>query len=117
VQWPEGCGNEAQWLKSINPHYFIKHLQALRVVVVVLLLFARPRLSALGRSSVSFAATLSVKSLNGAIGLGGGRVLQALGVVVVLLQADEWLLTLGATGVVLSAALAVEGLGWAVWRN
>lgn len=89
----------------------------MRVVVIVLLLLALPRLGTLSRSSVAFAAALSVKSLNGAIGLGGGRILQTLGVVVVLLQADEWLLTLGATGVVLSAALAIEGLGWAVWRD
>jgi hypothetical protein len=89
----------------------------LRVVVVVLLLLALPRLGALSRSSVSFASALSVESLNGAIRLGGGRVLQTLGVVVVLLQADKWLLALGATGVVLSSTLAVEGLGWAVWRD
>jgi hypothetical protein len=89
----------------------------LRVVVVVFLLLACPRLSALSRSSVSFAAALSVESLDGAIGLGGGRVLQTLGVVVVLLQADEWLLALGATSVVLSSALTIEGLGWAVWRD
>jgi hypothetical protein len=92
-------------------------LQALRVVIVVLLLLALPGLGTLSRSSVAFAAALSVKSLNGAVGLGGGRILKTLGVVVVLLQADEWLLTLGATGVVFSTALAVEGLGWAVWRD
>lgn len=89
----------------------------MRVVIVVLLLLALPRLSALSRSGVAFATALSVKSLDGAIGLGGGRILQTLGVVVVLLQANEWLLTLGATGVVLSSALAVEGLGWAVWGD
>ena len=89
----------------------------MRVVVVVLLLLTRPGLGTLGRSSVAFATALSVKSLDGAIRLGGGRILQTLGVVVVLLQADERLLAFGATGVVLSAALAVEGLGWAVWGD
>jgi hypothetical protein len=89
----------------------------LRVVVVVLLLLALPRLGALSRSGVAFPAALSVESLDGAIRLGGGGILQTLGVVVVLLQADEWLLTLGATSVVLSSALAVEGLSWAVWGN
>ena len=102
------------WLRSINLRSLIQDLQALRVVVVVLLFLACPRLGTLGRSSIAFTAALSVKSLDGAIRLGGGGVLQTLRVIVVLLQADEWLLTLGATGVVFSTALAVEGLSWAV---
>lgn len=89
----------------------------MRVVVVVLLLLARPGLGTLGRSSVAFAAALSIESLDGSIRLGGSRILQTLGVVVVLLQADERLLALGATGVVFSTALAVEGLSWAVCGN
>ena len=101
-------------IRSINFCSLIRHLQALRVVVIVLLLLARPGFGTLGRSSIAFTSALPVKSLDGAIRLGGGRVLQTLRVVVVLLQADEWLLTLGATGVVFSTALAVEGLSWAV---
>ena len=61
------------------------HLQALRVVVVVLLLLASPGLSALSGPSVAFAAALSVEGLDGAIRLCGGGILQALRVVVVLL--------------------------------
>ena len=105
------------WLRSINIRSLVQNLQALRVVVVVLLLLACPRLSTLGRSSITFTAALSIKSLDGAVRLGGGRVFQALGVVVVLLQANERLLAFGATCVVLSTALSVEGLSWAVWGN
>lgn len=101
-------------IRSINFRSLIRHLQALRIVVVVLLLLACPGLGTLGRSSIAFTSALPVKSLDGAIRLGGGGVLQTLRVIVVLLQADEWLLTLGATGVVFSTALAVEGLSWAV---
>lgn len=89
----------------------------MRVVVVVLLLLARPGLGTLGRSSIAFTTALSVKSLDRTIRLGGGGVLQTLRVVVVLPQADEGLLALGAAGVVFATALAVEGLSWAVCGN
>jgi hypothetical protein len=87
------------------------------VVVVVLLLLARPRCSALSRSFVVFAAALSVVSLRGTIWLSGARIFQTLRVVVVLLLANERLLALGASGVVLSATLAVESLGRTICGN
>jgi hypothetical protein len=89
----------------------------LRVVVVVLLLLARPRCSTLGRSLVVLAAALSVVSLRGTVRLDGARILQTLRIVVVLLLANEGLLAFGASGVVLSATLAVESLGWTICGN
>lgn len=85
-------------------------LQALRVVGVVLLRLASPRLGALGRSSPVLSAALSVVSLSSAVRAGAARALQALIVVIVDFLADEGRLAPGESVVVLAATLSVEGL-------
>ena len=101
-------------VESYSPTSNPRDSQALRVVVVIHLLLAGPRLRTLGRTLIVLATTLSIMGLSSTIGLRGARILQTLRVVGVQFLADKRLLALGASGVVSAAALPVQSLGRAV---